>query len=78
MRDYTGYRAISDSSYAGLTRVSIFEKHRHFRKMDCRVKPGNDGSYGSKPVKLGFAPFDSPPGLRPSIKVRRAVSPGWL
>ncbi|MGZ8368381.1 MAG: hypothetical protein ACXWVK_06700, partial [Rhodoplanes sp.] len=30
----------------GLTRVSIFEKHRHFRRMDCRVKPGNDGSMG--------------------------------
>jgi hypothetical protein len=26
-----------DSSYAGLTRVSIFS-----RAMDCRVKPGND------------------------------------
>ena len=38
----------------GLTRVSIFEKHCHFKKLDCRVKPGNDGSYGSEPVTLGM------------------------
>jgi hypothetical protein len=38
--------AISDASYAGLTRVSIFEKRRHCRKKDCRVKPGKDGPHG--------------------------------
>ncbi len=32
------------SSYAGLTRVSINFHDKHFsKKMDCRVKPGNDG-----------------------------------
>jgi hypothetical protein len=31
------------SSYAGLTRVSINPHKTHFSKrMDCRVKPGND------------------------------------
>jgi hypothetical protein len=31
------------SSYAGLTRVSIHLRKKHFaKKMDCRVKPGND------------------------------------
>jgi hypothetical protein len=34
--------------------------------MDCRVKPGNDGLYGSKPVKLGikreFSRKDGLPG----------------
>jgi hypothetical protein len=31
------------SSYAGLTRVSI-DLHKHSREaMDCRVKPGKDG-----------------------------------
>jgi hypothetical protein len=33
----------SISSYAGLTRVSIDLRKMHFsKKMDCRVKPGND------------------------------------
>jgi hypothetical protein len=31
------------SSYAGLTRVSIELRKKHFvRMMGCRVKPGND------------------------------------
>jgi hypothetical protein len=30
------------SSYAGLTRVSIDLRKNLAKKMDCRVKPGND------------------------------------
>jgi hypothetical protein len=30
------------SSYAGLTRVSIFFARVFSKRMDCRVKPGND------------------------------------
>jgi hypothetical protein len=36
---------VLDSSCAGLTRASI-RKSASFKKMDCRVKPGNDsGSF---------------------------------
>jgi hypothetical protein len=31
------------ASYAGLTRVSIHFEKTLPKKMDCRVKPGNDG-----------------------------------
>ena len=31
-----------NSSYAGLTRVSIDLRNSHSKRMDCRVKPGND------------------------------------
>jgi hypothetical protein len=33
-----------DVSYAGLTRVSIKDQPLIQRRMDCRVKPGNDKS----------------------------------
>jgi hypothetical protein len=32
------------SSYAGSTRVSIHLRKSLSKKMDCRVKPGNDGN----------------------------------
>jgi hypothetical protein len=31
------------ASYAGLTRVSITLRKNLSKKMDCRIKPGNDG-----------------------------------
>jgi hypothetical protein len=34
----------STASYAGLTRVSIHLRKSLSKVMDCRVKPGNDGS----------------------------------
>jgi hypothetical protein len=40
---YQGAAALSTSSYAGLTRVSIpLHKIAFSKWMDCRVKPGND------------------------------------
>jgi hypothetical protein len=41
-----------EASCAGLTRASIpFVKNTFTKRMDCRVKPGNDG-FGVKPAAL--------------------------
>jgi hypothetical protein len=53
---------LASSSCAGLTRASI-----HFRKkMDCRVKPGNDD------LKL------APMGLGPRIHVFLMAAKSWM
>ncbi len=41
---HSGRRATAQSSYAGLTRVSITLQKTFSKRMDCRVKPGNDVS----------------------------------
>ena len=40
--------ATYSASYAGLTRVSITLRETLAKRMDCRVKPGNDGSLVSR------------------------------
>src|SRR5882757_7784761 len=58
------------ASYAGLTRVSItLSKNNLPKKMDCRVKPGNDAS---------FAPARVPHDPSPSARQPRDLPLGFL
>ena len=72
---YFSPATVLDSSCAGLTRASI-KKNVSLKRMDCRVKPGNDGGWVSvngpsayKLVSLPLAmtgpvgcPVGDPPG----------------
>ena len=64
-------RDTNNSSYAGLTRVSILQSE--FKKMDCRVKPGNDDEEGSKPCFLVFGSGGADPSPSSSASLRKAT-----